>query len=52
MKSSPTMNTYLIEFFKNIIKNDPAYMIDANEKQMLNQVAQNLGLKKEMLQAA
>ena len=32
MKSSPTMNTYLIEFFKNIIKNDPAYMIDANEK--------------------
>lgn len=32
MKSSPTMNTYLIQFFKNIIKNDPAYMIDANEK--------------------
>ncbi len=26
--------------------------IDTSEKQMLNQVARNLGLKKEMLQAA
>lgn len=32
MRSNPTMNTYLIEFFKNIKKEDAGYMIDVNEK--------------------
>ena len=32
MKNNPTINTYLVNFFKNIVNTDPTYQVDIDEK--------------------